>query len=707
VRTSGTFATLMADDRGAGRDELAAEDKARELEDPHGFHGISREQAERNVALLKKYSGVILPKLCNLFETCGTDEGGCVLMTIHSYAKVSTDVVLTQCFTTLTTKILDTPPEDADEAAMTKFQGTRHVMLDIAANMIAALSPAHLRILYGLLPPLLTGHGDPTLQKKAYRVLAMLHETQAEFMKSHLQNSLAMLRESCLQCAPASRLYRFRTLACLFRVLQAQAPDQIPASAGVFASEVLLSIPEPGVRMRDAAFGLIRMWGELFKATTGSAEGFFRLLMGNLDSTSETLQQSTVIALANVMVLHFADLSDAVWGDLIGKVVGKLAVDSRPICNAVLAFCKLALKVAVYHPPVLQAFGTALSTFLDGMVFWLTHEKEAKVRLQARILVERAIKRFGYERVLELTPKAKHKFVRYVEKQRLLQKRKKTEDRKKERMTTESWVKKFKQEFFEQGKGRRNPETGAKENRFVMQAGSTEPEDLLDPSIVKSFFIRPAASRSGEGGKDPFEGPEDDFEMTLDPTGKVLIADKDAPPEQPQGGESLFHLQAKQRAALQTEARKRRRGDDNDDDEDDGPTKQNRARAEQRNEGQCANRGFNASRVPDNMPVTQRLLDLKKHVNKRQRLTKDVVSGQQYASKRGTGDVLRRNAPDPYAYVPLNAGYLSKRNRKAAISRFATVTGPPAPRQTLPRSKRRAMLRHLDTDSKSRRREAL
>lgn len=33
------------------------------------------------------------------------------------------------------------------------------------------------------------------------------------------------------------------------------------------------------------------------------------------------------------------------------------------------------------------------------------------------------------------TPKAKHKFVRYVEKQRLLQKRKKTEDRKKERMT--------------------------------------------------------------------------------------------------------------------------------------------------------------------------------------------------------------------------------------------------------------------------------
>ena len=34
------------------------------------------------------------------------------------------------------------------------------------------------------------------------------------------------------------------------------------------------------------------------------------------------------------------------------------------------------------------------------------------------MLVERAIKRFGYEKVLELTPESKKKFVRYVEKQR-------------------------------------------------------------------------------------------------------------------------------------------------------------------------------------------------------------------------------------------------------------------------------------------------
>lgn len=46
---------------------------------------------------------------------------------------------------------------------------------------------------------------------------------------------------------------------------------------------------------------------------------------------------------------------------------------------------------------------------LTGMVFWLNHEKEANIRLKARVLVERAIKRFGFETVLELAhPRLSH-----------------------------------------------------------------------------------------------------------------------------------------------------------------------------------------------------------------------------------------------------------------------------------------------------------
>lgn len=37
VRTSGTFATLLGDDRGGGLDDLNAEDKAREEEDQAAF----------------------------------------------------------------------------------------------------------------------------------------------------------------------------------------------------------------------------------------------------------------------------------------------------------------------------------------------------------------------------------------------------------------------------------------------------------------------------------------------------------------------------------------------------------------------------------------------------------------------------------------------------------------------------------------------
>ena len=108
-------------------DDIDADEKELEEEDPHKFHGITREQAEQNVAVLKKYSRVILPKLCNLFETSTKDEGRFILETIHSYAKVSDVAVLNQCFMTLTKKILEDAPGDMDEGeALTKWRGTRY-----------------------------------------------------------------------------------------------------------------------------------------------------------------------------------------------------------------------------------------------------------------------------------------------------------------------------------------------------------------------------------------------------------------------------------------------------------------------------------------------------------------------------------------------------------------------------------------------------
>eukprot|EP00668_Euglena_longa_P017862 GGOE01022321.1.p1 GENE.GGOE01022321.1~~GGOE01022321.1.p1 ORF type:complete len:1174 (+),score=423.22 GGOE01022321.1:450-3524(+) len=696
VRTSGTFASLMGDDRGGGLDDLNAEDKAREEEDPHLFHGISLEQAERNVVLLQKYSRVILPKLCNLFEGCTGDEATFVLDTIHSCAKVSTAEVLNQCFTTLTKKILQVPPEDADEEVQAKVKGSRHVMLDIATGILASLDEAHVQILYDLLPPLLAEKADTRLQKKAYRVIAKLHECRKEFMANHLHNSFAVMGESQLQCALGSRLYRFQALLRMFRLLHETDPTQVPPAASVFVTEVLLSIPDPGARMHEAAFSLIRLWGEQMQELNGSSDPYFQLLMEGLNSASQTLQQCTIIALANVMVLHYAECSDVLWQALVGQVVGKLKLDHAPIRNAVFAFCKLALKVAVYHPPTMEAFRGNLPPFMDGMVFWLNHEKEANIRLKARVLVERAIKRFGFDTVLELTPPAKKKFVRYVEKQRAMQQRKKVEERERQKLTTEGWVKKFKEEFFEKGKKKKaaKGEAGGRANRFVMQAHSTEPEDLLDPSIVKSFFIRPVDKSEGGG---MFDGPEDNFEMTLDPTGKVLVTDKDAPAVQLPGTESVLHRAAQRKAAAGGVLKKRKRGnDDEDEDHDVNPVKPK--------EEKCANQGFGGLKSGPKMPITQRLMDLKKHTQKKRKLTAPIVSGKQFGSKKGAGDTLRAEGHEPYAYVPISAGFLNKRQRKAAVTRFDEIAPDIRPKQTLPRAKRRAMAKH---GTKQARREAL
>ena len=67
---------------------------------------------------------------------------------------------------------------------------------------------------------------------------------------------------------------------------------------------------------------------------------------------------------------------------------------------------------------------------------------------------------------------------------------------------------------------------------------------------------------SGDSGM--FDGPDDNFEMSLDPSGKVLVTDKDAPPEQAPGTRSLLAINAEKHLApkMLQKAGKRKRGRD-------------------------------------------------------------------------------------------------------------------------------------------------
>jgi len=47
------------------------------------------------------------------------------------------------------------------------------------------------------------------------------------------------------------------------------------------------------------------------------------------------------------------------------------------------------------------------------------------------------------------------------------------------------------------------------------------------------------------------------------------------------------------------------------------------------------------------------------------RKTAQGVTGDQYRAKKAGGDIKRKDLPDPYAYVPLDPGKLSKRRKQA------------------------------------------
>ena len=162
--------------------------------------------------------------------------------------------------------------------------------------------------------------------------------------------------------------------------------------------------------------------------TSATIEQYFLMVSAGLAGSSQHMISATITALSRMLyefkgasqlgkMLMIDDLSDEVIDDLLSTMEVFLTSKSREIARSAIGFIKVAL---VTLPK--EVMEGRLEKLLPNLMVW-SHETKGHFRVKVKSLMERMIRKFGYDTIVKYTPEADHKLLVNIRKTRERKKR--------------------------------------------------------------------------------------------------------------------------------------------------------------------------------------------------------------------------------------------------------------------------------------------
>ena len=162
--------------------------------------------------------------------------------------------------------------------------------------------------------------------------------------------------------------------------------------------------------------------------TSATIEQYFLMVSAGLAGSSQHMISATITALSRMLyefkgtsqhgkMLTIDDLSDEVIEDLLSTMEVFLTSKSREIARSAIGFIKVAL---VTLPK--EVMEGRLEKLLPNLMVW-SHETKGHFRVKVKSLMERMIRKFGYDTIVKYTPEADHKLLVNIRKTRERKKR--------------------------------------------------------------------------------------------------------------------------------------------------------------------------------------------------------------------------------------------------------------------------------------------
>ncbi|KAI4163159.1 MAG: hypothetical protein LQ342_003287 [Letrouitia transgressa] len=406
---------------------------------------MTKGDAQNNLEHLASFAGNLLAVLFNVYNETLPQYRGYILQCINAFLSITPSQELLETFNRVTAKfesaLTEAMPQNhsdkprPNQPSSSHMPPATHTLMDLIITLSIYLPVSSYTSLFTITSRILPQTHDPQLQKKAYKLLPRLAKSPNAASALYDRNSdlQALLLSSSSSVSVPARRDRLAALAVVIEHLPSSDLHFIPS----VLSEVVIAAKEVNEKARSAAFDLLVLMGQRMKAggkieqsrilhmasdapvAEASLDEFFTMVSAGLVGNTPHMISASVTALTRILYEFKSELSNQLIEDLVSTMDLFLTSNSREIVRSCLGF----MKVAVISLPE-ELMRPRLANLIPALIVW-SREHKARFRSKVKHILERAMRRFGYEAVERCCPEEDRKFVHNIRKTKERRKRKK------------------------------------------------------------------------------------------------------------------------------------------------------------------------------------------------------------------------------------------------------------------------------------------
>lgn len=496
-------------------------------------------RAQETLTYLKGKAANLLAVLFNVYTQTAPNARGYILETIEAYLKIASAEDLEKTFNNVCALLKNAMEEETDKPTKGKPQLSA-TLLDLVVCMSKYLPTSSYPALFSIFG-ITVSSKDALTQKRAYRIIVRLSEpdTGVEALSSYVADIEKIILDNSETVQTSSKSAR---LAAIRAVIELLPPNHLDFIVRMVA-EVILATKDVNEKSREAGFETLIAMGKKMNDPNGiimlskvpgydeqtpdqpsSISEFFKIMAAGLIGESQHMVSSTITAFA-CLVFEFKDQLDiAVLLDIYDTIELYLTSNSREIAKSAIGFakvCVLGLPDELMRPKV--------PSLIVKLLRW-SHEHTGHFKAKVKHIIERLIRKYGYEFVEANFPEDDLKLLTNIRKTRNRNKRKEGDADETTRAASSTKSSRFMNAFDEaiyqsdredEGDEEGDQDKGKSQaKQFIVESGEN-PLDLLDSQTLAHI----SSTRPKKFTKDQKRRMLQDDMFNFDAEGKLIMKD--------------------------------------------------------------------------------------------------------------------------------------------------------------------------------------
>ncbi|XP_020293878.1 RRP12-like protein [Pseudomyrmex gracilis] len=626
-----------------------------------------------DIAQLARFAKNYLPILFTVYTTkpCGTDEEGqrlAALDTIKIYMTIANTDLANELFDQALGKLNE---DGTDEF----FKQSVH---DLLRTLIGYTDVARLNKYYSMCEPVLMDDSKKKAQKKAYRFLMELCDSDKQvceqFVKERRRDIQKLLMVSGSKVCPTSRKAR---LACLTHLVKIHPQLENTKFLEAIVPETVLCVKDINTGCRKAAYKLLNMIAEKFLNNREYLKTYVDMMIVGLGGDQETITNS-LLCLTSITHRYNAFLDAEIIEEILEEACTLLTNDTREIVDCALSYVKIYVgaKSSFVVVPKLPRIINALSQ--------MNEDCKRHFRYKVRDVLTKLIRKYGIKMIFDMIPTTDvimHKRLKNINKLEDAKRKKREAERaiKQENDTDEEFSVKREPKSIEEILADSDEEFEATENeekpkKTKKSATKTDAwirdneediVDLIDPTAVRNITTTQPTVTSNSKIPNSKKAPQKDkdYGFKIAPDGRFIITD-DKEKDDSDAEEGNKKKRKKLASFLHS------------DSEDDYKDNDDISVATSKVDGRKRKYSENMSDIMSSKSLqsTSRYQAGGSGIHRPLKARKvEREPGSEYRSTKARGDIKKKGKPDPYAYIQLKRSALNKRKQKKNAGRFKSI----------------------------------